>query len=214
MLFNHHNNSYDKISIFYDALSRGLGKSYKRSKLRFLRKIKEGDKVLYLGGGTGENLAQIMDRVGETGKVFYIEASSEMLKRAKKRISVNLRSRIVFLHQSQFSEIPLENFNIVLTQYFLDILPDRDIDELFQEIASRVECSTQWIFVDFFKTKEKRWLLPLMVVFFRVFTGNPRKNLPDYQKHFVDHGWHILQKEAFDSGFIQAWLLKRKNPKV
>ncbi len=204
-------NHYNNIAFLYDLLSRVLGKSYRKSKHAFLEKINKGDKVLYIGGGTGENLPEILERSGERGMVIYMEASSQMIEKAKMRIPSSLKSQIQFLHQSDFLQIPLENFNLVLTQYFLDILPDKEISKLFETINIRTDRNTEWIFVDFFEVKGKRWLLGLMIRFFQIFTGNLRKDLPQYDRHFNLQGWEINQKQSFDKGFIQAWLLKRDN---
>lgn len=203
-------NHYNNIAFLYDLLSRVLGKSYRKSKHAFLEKINKGDKVLYIGGGTGENLPEILQRTGERGMVIYMEASSQMIEKAKMRIPSSLKSQIQFLHQSDFLQIPFENFNLVLTQYFMDILPDKEICKLFEAINIRTDRNTQWIFVDFFEVKGKRRLLGLMISFFQIFTGNPRKDLPQYDRYFNLQGWEINQKQSFDKGFIQSWLLKKK----
>jgi len=167
--------SYDAMAFGYDFFSQFLGRSYRESKFTFLEKLQEGDKVLYLGGGTGRNLSAILDRVGDSGKVFYMESSVQMIEKAKKKISLGLEYRVNFLHQSDFTAIPLETFDVVVTQYFLDILPDRSIHRLFQEINKRPHKNRQWIFVDFFEVKGKIWLINLMIYFFKFFTGNPER---------------------------------------
>src|SRR5690554_5041776 len=98
---------YDPIASYYDFLSQTLGKSYRESKTVFFEFLKEGDKVLYIGGGTGRNLLVILERIGESGEIFYIEAASRMIERAKRSIPATLESRVIFLHQSDFSALPL-----------------------------------------------------------------------------------------------------------
>src|SRR5690554_3751220 len=147
--------------------------------------------------------------IGESGKIIYIEAASRMIEKAKKSIPSNLGSRVIFLHQSDFSAIPLASFDVVITQYLLDILPDEDIDQLFQQITKRSDEHSRWIFVDFFEVRGKRWLVKLMIRFFRFFTGNPRKDLPNYEDYFIKNGWQIYNRKTLDKGFIQGWLLKR-----
>ena len=200
---------YDPIASYYDFLSQALGKPYRESKTLFLEMLEEGDKVLYLGGGTGRNLPVILERIGESGKIIYIEAASRMIEQAEKSIPLNPGSRVIFLHQSDFSAIPLESFDVVITQYLLDILPDEDIDQLFQQITKRTDKRSRWVFVDFFEVSGKRWLVKLMIRFFRFFTGNPRKDLPNYEDYFIKNGWQIYDRKSLDKGFIQGWLLKR-----
>jgi ubiquinone/menaquinone biosynthesis C-methylase UbiE len=203
-------NRYDHIAFLYDRLSNILGKGYKQSKLSFIEELKKGDKVLFLGGGTGGNLPEILDRIGKDGKLFYMESSFRMIEKAKKKVHPIMKSRIKFLHQSNFSDIPLIRFEVIFTQYFLDILTDKEIHQLFQEIKKRSQKTTKWIFVDFFEVNGKKWLLEMMILFFRLVTSNPRRDLPDYERYFTDYGWEVSHKKFLDKEFIQAWLIKSK----
>lgn len=201
--------SYDPIAPLYDFLSRVLGKPYQNSKSIFLDKMGRGNKVLYLGGGTGANLPFILEQIGPKGSVFYVEASAKMIRKAKGRVKPDQLPQIRFLHQSDFSRIPLRTYDVILTQFFLDILPDHEINRLFEEVGRRTDSSSQWIFLDFFPIVEKKRLIRLMIAFFRGTTGNPRKDLPDYTRYFESHGWKMEEKEMLQRGFIQAWLLKK-----
>lgn len=201
--------SYDPIAPFYDFFSLALGKPYQNSKSVFLNKMGSGDKILYLGGGTGANLPFILEQIGPKGRIFYMEASAKMIRKGKSRVKPDQLSQIVFLHQSDFSKIPHETYDVVLTQFFLDILSDEEIEKLFQELGQRINSNTKWIFLDFFPITKKKWLVQLMIRFFRWTTGNPRKDLPDYGHYFEYYGWEIEGKKSLQGGFIEAWLLKR-----
>src|SRR5690606_36202824 len=107
---------YDLLAPYCDFVSLVLGKSYRDSKSIFLNRLKEGDQVLYLGGGTGANLQEILERIGLGGGVYYIEASSQMIDKARKRLTTEQLSRIVCLHQREFSKIPKRTYDVVLTQ--------------------------------------------------------------------------------------------------
>lgn len=202
-------NSYDYFASYYDRLANLLGKSYRQSKLFLLEEIKEGDKVLYLGGGTGANLPLLLDAVGSHGIIYYIEASSKMIDKARNRVPAEQVAQVIFLHQEDFSLIPQLNYDVVLTQFFLDILPNQAIDKLFEEIEQRTGAGTRWIFVDFFPVQGKHWLIFLMIWFFRIGTGNPRTNLPNYNQLFSKHGWEVSRRHLMKKGFIQAWLLQK-----
>lgn len=165
-----------------------------------------------MAGGTGVNLAEIVERVGKDGRVVYVEASSRMIARAKKRIPAPLSSQVIYLHQSDFFQLPKEKYDFVLTQYFLDILSDKDISGLFEAIELRTDSNSHWIFVDFFEVKEKKNLLYLMISLFQIFNLNPRNDLPQYSRHFSFYGWKIKQEQSFEKGFIQAWHLVKRNP--
>lgn len=203
-------NSYDLLAPYYDFISLVLSKSYRVSKSIFLDKLKEGDQVLYLGGGTGANLPEILGHIGPAGSVYYLEASRLMIEKARKRLTPEQLSRLVFLHQSEFSKIPKRTYDVVLTQFFLDILPEDEIEKLFNELDRRVNSDTRWIFLDFFPVDGKKWLIKIMIWFFRLSTGNPRKDLPDYARDFRNYGWEVEEKKWLEKGFIQAWVLMRE----
>lgn len=202
-------NSYDALARYYDFISLVLGRSYRQSKTLFLDRIKEGDAVLYIGGGTGANLPEIVRRIGSNGRVYYIEGSSRMINMAMKRVRSE-PARVEFLHQSAFSQIPHESYDVVLTQYLLDILSEDDMEELLSAVGLRAKPAARWIFVDFFPVSRRRWLIRLMIWFFRWTTGNPRNDLPDYAYYFRKHGWLVEEKKTRKGGFMQAWILKRK----
>lgn len=204
-------NSYDRIASYYDYLSLVLGRAYRKSKNSFLSDFDQGDLILYVGGGTGANLVEMLRQIGDEGEVCYVEASFQMIERAKNRVPTHLQSRISFINESDFSKIPLRTFDRVITQYFLDILSDQEILKLFQEISFRTDKNSQWIFVDFFEVKGRRWLVKSMILFFRAITHNPRKELPEYRKYFDRFGWQIEKTQLFNQGFIQAWMLERED---
>lgn len=195
-----------------------LGKSYHSSPYMFLDSIQRGHKVLVLGGGTGRNLPEILDQTGISGKVYYFESSMSMMTRARKRLSSAQRAQVEFILAKDFQRIPPMQADVVITQYFLDVLEDNDIKMLFQQIRSRTKMSCQWLFVDFFPERKKiRWT-QLMISVFRVMTGLRRKDLPDYDLYFHHFGW-VKQKETIlKGGWIKARVYQRTafsiNPKI
>lgn len=122
-------NGYNLIAWIYDPLSRWfLGKKYTQSKYIFLDRLQRGSKVLILGGGTGENLLEIVQRVGEKGTVYFVEASSAMIHRAKRRFRPVLPTNIKFIHSADFSQLSNIKPDFIITQYFLDVLSDEQLE--------------------------------------------------------------------------------------
>ncbi len=203
-------NQYDYIARIYDPLAKlVLGKAYSESKHQYLEQIKEGDKVLYLGGGTGGNLAEMANRVGTSGSVCFVEASKVMMDLAWKKVPPEIRDRVVWMYENDFEWLPKEKFDVVVTQYFLDILPDKEIQNLFQEIEERTKDSSLWIFSDLFETREKKRLLSLMIGFFNWVSNNPRKSLPDYFQYFESSGWEVKSQSEFEDGWIKCILFSK-----
>ncbi|WP_236252696.1 class I SAM-dependent methyltransferase [Echinicola sp. 20G] len=206
-LYKMERNLYDKVVFFYDQLAALiLGKGYRESKLTFLDQINNGDKVLIVGGGTGSNLPQIVSRVGKEGKVYYVEASEKMIKKAKKNTKAVGHGNIEFIHQSDFHDLPLKKFDVIITQYLMDILPEKELDNLFGELQKRVRQNTKWVFTDFFDKPGRRWLQFVMIQFFRITTKNPRNDLPNYKFFFDKYGWNISDSKNHKGGWIRSWL--------
>jgi len=203
-------NRYDKVVFFYDQLAGFvLGKEYLRSKCAFLESIQPGELVLYIGGGSGENLALIQQRVGENGKVLFVEASQKMIEKAKRRQDHQYSNNVEFLHLSAFNQLPNCEFDFVITQYFLDILSDQEIDYLFEEVGKRAHVGSKWLLVDFFDRKRRRWLQFLMVMFFKLFTKNPRRDLPEYHRFFAMHGWELQEEKMFKRNWIKSIVFRK-----
>ncbi|UCS94191.1 class I SAM-dependent methyltransferase [Echinicola marina] len=205
-------NLYDRVVFFYDRLAAlVLGRDYIESKQAFLDQVSAGDKVLYIGGGTGTNLSEILSKLGSNGKVFFVDASQNMISKAANNVPQIFRDRVVFLKQNDFRELPKHRFDVILTQFLLDLLPDSEIEVLFKEIDLRSDHETNWIFTDFIDHPKRKIMQYLMILFFRLLTKNPRKDLPDYFIYFNKYGWEVSSKRGFKGDWIQAWLCKLKN---
>ena len=203
-------NAYDRIAWIYDPLSRWfLGKKYTQSKYTYLERIQRGSKVLILGGGTGENLPEIVQRIGELGTVYFMEASSAMIHRAKRRFRPVLPTNIKFIHSADFSQLSNIKPDFILTHYFLDVLSDEQLEVLFDTLTGNTEKDTEWTFVDFFAVKKKRRLIRNLIGLFRMVVDHPRSDLPDYACFFNRWGWKEREACSFMEGFIQAKVYRR-----
>ena len=197
--------NYRFLAPFYDLLAGVfLGKAFKSSQYLFLDTIKKGDRILVLGGGTGRNLNEIIERAGDRGELCFVEASPSMLGRAKNRVKQEEESRVQFLCTGDFTKIPYKKFDLVITQYFLDVLKDEDLELLFKAIGKRVSHRTRWLFVDFFFVKRKWGLIKMMMLSFRYLASHPRNDLPDYGVFFEKYGWEMKGVCQLENGFIQG----------
>lgn len=197
--------NYRFLAPIYDRLAGVfLGKVFKRSHYIFMDTINKGDRILILGGGTGKNLNEILKRTGASGRLYFVEASPSMMVRAKKRIKEEEKSKVQFCCTGDFNITPKMKFDLVITQYFLDVLRDEELERLFEEIGKRANPGTRWFFVDFFSEKSKRGLIKMMLFSFRYLTSHPRKDLPDYGEFFEKYGWDLKGECHLQKGFIQA----------
>ncbi|MEX2567090.1 MAG: class I SAM-dependent methyltransferase [Cyclobacteriaceae bacterium] len=211
--------AYRLLSPLYDGLAgMVLGKSFLSSPYLFLDTIRSGNQVLVLGGGTGKNLREILNQTGASGKVYYFESSSSMLARARNRLGPEQRVKVEFILASDFKKIPIMQADVIITQYFLDLLEDKDLVLLFRQIQSRTKMGCKWIFVDFFPERKKIKWTQLMITVFRLMTGHRRKDLPEYEPYFRHFGWEKQKEKTLKGGWIKARLYQRMafsiNPKI
>lgn len=203
-------NAYNRIAWLYDRLSRScLGKEFTASKYTYLERLQVGQTILILGGGSGENLPEIVERIGAKGSVYYMDASTSMIQRAKRRFQGGIPLNIEFIHNADFSQLSTINPDIILTQYFLDVLSDKQLWVLFDQLAAIGDKHTEWIFVDFYAIPEKQWLINMLIGLFRVLVDHPRKDLPDYGYFFDRWGWEEKEAYSFKEGFIHAKVFRR-----
>lgn len=198
-------NAYNRIAWLYEPLSRWcLGNKYIQSKRVYLERLKRGDTVLNLGGGTGDNVTEIMQRIGPEGKLYFMDASSSMIRRTKGRFEGQPPSTIQFIHSADFSVLKSLRPDVILTHYFLDVLTDEQLEVLFGQVGRIAKPDSEWIFTDFFPVPHKRWLTGIMIGIFRVVVHHLRKELPDYSLFFHRWGWKEKDSCSFLEGFIRV----------
>ena len=95
--------------------------------------IKEGDSVLDLGSGAGNDCFVARAIVGETGKVTGIDFTDAMLEKARKNVAKLGFSNVVFV-KGDIEEMPLEDnqFDVIVSNCVLNLVPDKT--KAFSEI--------------------------------------------------------------------------------
>jgi len=95
--------------------------------------IKEGDSVLDLGSGAGNDCFVARAVVGDTGKVTGIDFTDEMLDKAEKNLR-KLGYTNVFFVKGDIEDMPLpdDHFDVVLSNCVLNLVPDKN--RAFSEI--------------------------------------------------------------------------------
>jgi ubiquinone/menaquinone biosynthesis C-methylase UbiE len=95
--------------------------------------IKEGDHVLDLGSGAGNDCFVARTFVGETGMVTGLDFTDEMLKKANENLKKTGFKNIQFL-KGDIENIPLpdNSFDVVISNCVLNLVPDKQ--KAFSEI--------------------------------------------------------------------------------
>ena len=98
-------NGFDVIAPVYDGLATMVfGRAIRKAELHYLSEVREGSKVLVVGGGTGRLLADLL-KINPNCQIWYVEASEAMVRIARSNIRKLPNANVHFIHGTQ-TELP------------------------------------------------------------------------------------------------------------
>lgn len=193
---------FNRLAPFYTIISTLVfGKKLKQAERHFLAILKPNDRVLILGGGSGNFLQALLQRQPDV-IIDYIDISSRMIALAKKK--TRHPSNVNFIIGTE-ENIPTQKYSSVITNFYLDLFSDKTLQHIVQKIKIHVQPDAQWLATDFIS--QKRWhkiLLWIMYRFFRVTTGIEASRLPDWQSTLQKAGMQEIRSKKFYCGFIKS----------
>lgn len=146
---------YDRIASIYDLFGI-LMESKARQRALEIADIRDGERVLEVALGTGLNFVEILKR-NARGWVDGVDVSAKMLKKAEKRIAKTGQKNYK-LHLCDCRQLPFEaeRFDVVMSEYLLDILPVDDFIPILNEFGRVLKQGGRLIMVHMTKS-EKPW---------------------------------------------------------
>ena len=196
--------NFDRVAPFYDRLAQWVfGDSIRASQAYFLKEIRQGSKVLILGGGTG-NILQDLDQLARKMQVTYLESSGEMLRLSREKLPFKFLS--VRFIQGTEKNIPPGEFDVVITAFFLDVFDESKLPEIMETLYDHLANGGIWLQTDFTRTRVpwQRLLVKGMYLFFRVFTNLPGKKLLDFSSRFSQFNLKMKAYHHFFSNMIMT----------
>jgi demethylmenaquinone methyltransferase/2-methoxy-6-polyprenyl-1,4-benzoquinol methylase len=126
---------YDRISAAYDMIADANEKPARLAGLNALE-VKPGDKVLELGFGTGNEVADLAELVGETGLVAGLDISPGMLAVARRKLSSKDVKAPLDLKVGDARKLPWADgyFDAVYSSFTLELFPLEDIPGVLEEV--------------------------------------------------------------------------------
>jgi SAM-dependent methyltransferase len=196
-------NQFNKIAFVYDMIAALVfGKSIKRAQEYFLKDVPDTSIVLILGGGTGW-LAKELLKKKPNCRIVYIDASSKMIELARKKTGNS--AQINFIHGTE-KDIPQIKFDVVITNFFLDMFELGSLSNVTGRIKSSMEKDSIWIATDFID--EGKWwqkmLLKLMYAFFNRVSKIESRALPDWQDAIKVQAMKGVETRSYYAGFIRT----------
>lgn len=172
---------YNRDARFYD-LSRRIVLTQRKRAMDVLD-LQEGQAVLEVGCGTGENFSYLHKKVGESGKIIGIEYSEKMLDIARKKIA-KMGYQNIELHRVDAAQFrPPHGINAALFADVLFVIPDFRL--ALENAISAIESEGKVSILDF-KLSDNP--------FFKMFNGYWRKWSNFYGGDFGRRPWENLEK--------------------
>ena len=196
--------NFNFISPFYDFMARRFfGTSLQRAQHFHLNKIDSKNTVLILGGGTG----QILGGLPKGCKVTYLDLSSAMIKRAKRK------GRAHFIQADFLNHSFDQKFDWIVCPFFLDCFNSQNLERVLERIHQLLEEDGRLIVTDFKVSNwRQRWISMLMVKFFRLVSHLEAMRLLPIQQLISQHGFFQIESRLFRNEFIFSDIYRKKKP--
>jgi ubiquinone/menaquinone biosynthesis C-methylase UbiE len=195
--------NFNFVAPIYDCLVRLVfGKKLWEAQRAHLSIIKPNDHVLIIGGGTG----RILDWLHKDCHITYVEPSSQMMKRAKKR------RQATFIQTDFASFSSKERFDVIVCPFVLDVFPSEQLGPVIKKIKDLLKPDGHLVVTDFKETDvwHHRLLLRLMFVFFSITTNLKTQKLAPIQTQVLNASFDRIKSASFKNGLIFSDLYKNK----
>lgn len=206
-------NDYNRIAWAYDVLARWMFRgNILKSQTHFIWKFKAGDRILIIGGGSGEVLTDI-EQLNIPLIIDFVEPSGRMIHKASKRIkdSSNL---IVNFHQTSFELFQTnEAYGIVCCFFFMDLFKEDTLGEHLNHINVLMKEDGNLYVTEFRKGFEKWWQKPLSIfmhMFFKLTTNLESDRLKDIDQSIRNSGFMKIKEDRFFSDFIFSAIYQKE----
>jgi demethylmenaquinone methyltransferase/2-methoxy-6-polyprenyl-1,4-benzoquinol methylase len=126
--------------------------------------IKKGDVILEVACGTGRATVEMAKRIGERGKIYAIDLTEAMLKRAKKKIEKYDLIERVDLRVGDARKIPFpdEMFDLVYNAYMFDLIDLTEFPSIISEFKRVLKPGGRLVLVNMSKNKSGKTLYEIL----------------------------------------------------
>lgn len=122
------------MSRWYDLLT-GTGEKRITEMGLLLLDVRQGDKVLEIGFGTGEAIIKIAHKIGDSGMAYGLDISAGMLSIAQEKVSKNNLSQRVELQVGDAARLPYTDgtFDAIFMSFTLELFDTSEIPVVLNE---------------------------------------------------------------------------------
>jgi len=109
-------------------------------------KLRRGDRVLEVGCGTGRNFPYLRDAVGLEGRIYGVDLSKEMLRRARKLCHRRQWTNVVLIEADAANFVSRELFDGVLFSFSYNVMPHHR--SVLRQVWKQLRPGGQLVIVD------------------------------------------------------------------
>lgn len=182
-----------------------LGRQLQRCRQTNIGEFASASKVLLLGDGNGRFSTHLLAQFPAI-KITSIDASSSMLKQAKKRRE-NARTKEDRIHNIQQNILECSvnhaSFDVVVAQFFFDGFEQAQLELIAEKISRSLKPNGRLLVSEFHiptDTRMGNWrariTLRLLYSIFGLLTGLKTRRLADYQT-VLSHSGFKMEKSVF-----------------
>jgi ubiquinone/menaquinone biosynthesis C-methylase UbiE len=200
---------FDRVAGLYDCLAHLVyGKTLLKAKSHLLSQIRESDRVLIIGGGTGE----ILPMLPSSCQVTFLDPSTKMIEVAVKR-GKPIETTFVCQILDDFEN--RGKFDVIICNFFFDLFEEPELFEQIEKVKILLEPKGKFIVTDFSygSPLNQVWQRPLvasMYLFFRFTDGLKTNGLPKIEKKLEGAGLYVQTEKRFGKGFIWSGVYRRE----
>jgi ubiquinone/menaquinone biosynthesis C-methylase UbiE len=176
---------YGRVAPFYDLLGTvWTGGRIRASKLSQIDEIQRGDKVLYVGCGTGEDALAAAKKGAD---VVVVELAPQMLERTRRRFN-NANAAAEFICGNAWDHVRPDGYDAVVANFFLNIFEPDVMPRMVRHLGALVRPGGKMFIADFaplsggfFSRLGAQIHHGVPVLAFAVTTNQPIHPIYDYQ---------------------------------
>ena len=206
--------NFSKITPFYDLLGTvTFGGHLQKSQIYALELYPESvDSILIIGGGTGKFLIELIKHL-KFNHLVYLDISPAMINSAKQKIakySPESLTKVEFILGGE-NKIPNQEFELIVTHYFLDCLTPETYSETVEKLNRCLKQDGVWSMVDFYNAERnpiREQLISLLYCFFRITCNLPTDKLIDFDIWF-EKNMRCVKSKEFAGGLLKSSLYKK-----
>ena len=208
---------FDRIAFIYDWLAKLVfGNGILHAATLGMTEVKEGDRVLILGGGSGKVLAAFRQE-NFPKEIVYVEPSAEMVAKAKEvwaSMHIPASTSIQWILATDRFVQGQDIYDVLITPFVLDLFPEKQLTEVFSRLHRTLKVGGIWLYADFFIKEDsfrllRHMLVKLMYAFFSLICGVKNHQLAKTSPLFEQHGYQLLSRKEFSSAMIEGIIYRK-----